>query len=646
VYFPYLSSQFKVEMSLRLLFFLWLIGSSLTAQDQPVIKLSQWQRLEELDPYVTMYVDSTSTQSFESIASQRFYSPPSSYLIEEMRYPKSRYPHYFRVRIMNDLKDTARYFFTISPQKASEIVSIGSTKVVERIPHSWHKQRYVNETKIYPYTLFPNEEKEFIIKLIFPTYPGAYINLYMDSESNRALFFVYFKGIFNNSQTFMWFFCGMLLMMFLYIVLKFIQIRSREYFYYGAYIFFFLLFFLMRTVGASGNESIFYGDFFSGIANDQLQACAYIMYYFFVKHFLSTKKNSPKLHRVLNLATIFLLVYMLVDFTLFWFPDLIDLKFRIWYVVRVFLLCVTAYSILQIIKQKSPLGSYIVWGGLLLSVFGLFAMLFSFYYQSIAKLPYPFDQPLTYFQLGIAAELICFSLGLGYKSRMVEAEKIRVEQDLKIQRERQEFERYRAIANAREGERSRIAKDLHDGIGGLLSGVRISLANIQSRLQLKQDDELVFERSMDMLDGSMQELRRVAHAMKPPSLEVFGLKVALRDYVEAVNSMKTLKTIFQTIGEERRFDQEHELIIYRIVQELINNVLKHAQATECLVQLSFVSDHLSITVEDDGKGFDTKKESGGMGWGNIRQRVDFLKGSIDLHSAATSGTSVQINVPF
>jgi two-component system, NarL family, sensor kinase len=74
--------------------------------------------------------------------------------------------------------------------------------------------------------------------------------------------------------------------------------------------------------------------------------------------------------------------------------------------------------------------------------------------------------------------------------------------------------------------------------------------------------------------------------------------------------------------------------------------LKHAQATECLVQVSFLVDHLSITIEDNGKGFDVKKESIGMGWGNIRQRIDFLKGSIDLHSAASSGTSVQINIPF
>ena len=169
---------------------------------------------------------------------------------------------------------------------------------------------------------------------------------------------------------------------------------------------------------------------------------------------------------------------------------------------------------------------------------------------------------------------------------------------------------------------------------------------MQTRLGLKADDQLVFARSLDMLDGSVQELRRVAHAMMPPSLEVFGLKAALRDYVKSVDSMKTMKAVFQVVGEEHKLASENELIVYRIVQELMNNILKHAQATECLIQLAYLPDQLSITVEDDGNGFDSQLEKKGMGWINIRQRVKFLKGSLDLNTSEGNGTSVQINIPF
>jgi signal transduction histidine kinase len=622
-----------------------LAGTTLLAQEIPTIKLSHWRSLQVVDPYVSMYVDS-SHQTFESVANQTFSVPPQNYLNELVSYPQNKSPHYFRIRVVNDLPDTANFFFMISPQKEAEVAAIASDNKIEKLVPRWRHQRHTNTVKTHSFQLHPLEQKDFIIKIVFPKNARASIYMYLEDERDFSEFMIFWTGSLNNEFTFMWLFCGMLLMMFIYITLKFIQIQSREYFYYGAYILFFMLYFFMRAAGGSGIESIYYNEWFSGIANDQLQAGAYIMYYFFVKHFLHTKINFRRLHQVLNVSTVFILTYMAIDFTLFWFPDLIQLKHRIWDVVRLVLFGVTIYSIVQIAKQKSPLGVYIVWGGLLLGTFALMAMFFSFSQNFIVHLPSPFDSPLTYFQLGIAAELICFSLGLGYKNKLVEVEKIRVEQDMKIAAERQHFERYRAISETREAERSRIAKDLHDGVGGMLTGVRISLSNIQSKLPLDKHDELTFARSMDMLDGSVHELRRVAHALQPPSLEAFGLKAALHDYIESINNMKSVKTILQTIGEERRFEKEQELIIYRIVQELINNVLKHAQAAQCLVQVAYLSGHLSITVEDNGKGFDTNQAMKGMGWINIRQRVDFLKGSVDVNSSARDGTSVQIDIPF
>jgi hypothetical protein len=178
-------------MSVRLFFFIWVISISLSAQEQPIIKLSRWQRLGVLDPYVMMYVDSTGAQSIETIASQRFFLPPPNYLEEEMRYPKSESPHYFRVRILNDTKDTARNFFMVSPQKGSEIVSLSQANGFKKIPSTWHKQRFINDTRIYTYALLPEEEREFIIKLAFPIYAGSFVYLYMDSDEDRALLFVY-----------------------------------------------------------------------------------------------------------------------------------------------------------------------------------------------------------------------------------------------------------------------------------------------------------------------------------------------------------------------------------------------------------------------------------------------------------------------
>ena len=203
-----------------------------------------------------------------------------------------------------------------------------------------------------------------------------------------------------------------------------------------------------------------------------------------------------------------------------------------------------------------------------------------------------------------------------------------------------------SMLKGQEDERTRLAKDLHDGLGGMLSGVKFSLMNMKSNLIIDHENVVVFERSLDMLDTSIQELRRVAHNMMPEALVKFGLDEALKDYCINLNNTHILNVQYQSFGMEQRIEDTTEIIIYRIAQELLNNVFKHAKATEVLVQLLREENRLSITVEDNGKGFDINEleKSKGSGWANIKSRVDYLKGKLDLHSDAAKGTSVNIEI--
>jgi two-component system, NarL family, sensor kinase len=204
-----------------------------------------------------------------------------------------------------------------------------------------------------------------------------------------------------------------------------------------------------------------------------------------------------------------------------------------------------------------------------------------------------------------------------------------------------------AVIKGQDEERGRLAKDLHDGLGGLLSGVKFSLANMKSTVILDADSALVFERSLDMLDHSISELRRVAHNMMPEVLVKFGLPEALKSYCDRMRESHIFKIDFQSIGMEERLSSNTEIFMYRIVQELLNNTAKHAKATHVLVQLARQDNEVSITVEDDGSGFDRSivEKATGAGWGNIRSRVDYLKGKIDVLSAPGQGTSVHIIIP-
>lgn len=199
-----------------------------------------------------------------------------------------------------------------------------------------------------------------------------------------------------------------------------------------------------------------------------------------------------------------------------------------------------------------------------------------------------------------------------------------------------------AMLKGQEEERSRLAKDLHDGLGGLLSGVKFSLSNMKGNVVSTPDNMAVFERSLDMLDSSITELRRVAHNMMPEMLTRFGLDEALKEYCASVSATKLLSVKYQSHGMEKRLDNSTEIIVYRIVQELLNNILKHATATEAFVQLIKEDERLNVVVEDNGKGFDTAALSNTQGAGWASSRVEYLKGQLDIHSGHGKGTLVTI----
>ena len=251
---------------------------------------------------------------------------------------------------------------------------------------------------------------------------------------------------------------------------------------------------------------------------------------------------------------------------------------------------------------------------------------------------------LNYVLIGSAAALLALSL-LAYRN---------YNQKKKFQQQRineletlQQLTATEAVLKGEEQERTRLAKDLHDGLGGMLSGIKYSFNTMRGNLVMTPDNAQAFERSMDMLDSSIKEMRRVAHNMMPEALVKFGLDTALKDFCADINNSGSLQLSYQSIGLENvMIDQTVAITIYRIVQELVNNTIKHAAAKTAVVQVSKTNNQLTVTVEDDGKGFDTTtlQQSKGIGWSNIQNRVEFLKGNLDVQSGKEKGTSVHIEM--
>lgn len=202
-----------------------------------------------------------------------------------------------------------------------------------------------------------------------------------------------------------------------------------------------------------------------------------------------------------------------------------------------------------------------------------------------------------------------------------------------------------AIIKGEEQERSRLAKDLHDGLGGMLSGIKHSLSHMKENLIMTPQNAQAFEHSLTMLDSSISEMRRVAHNMMPESLSKFGLDAAVKDFCLQVSLSGIIQVSYQSIGiADKSIEQSLAITIYRIVQELLNNSVKHASAKQAMIQIAQEGNQLTVTVEDDGHGFDTAelKSAKGIGWKNIYSRLSYHNGKLDVRSSPEKGTSVYI----
>lgn len=203
-----------------------------------------------------------------------------------------------------------------------------------------------------------------------------------------------------------------------------------------------------------------------------------------------------------------------------------------------------------------------------------------------------------------------------------------------------------AVLKGEEQERGRLAKDLHDGLGGMLSGIKFSLNDIKENQILTPNNAHAFEHSMHLLDNSIKEMRRVAQNLMPESLLKFGLNDALSDYCNEMNAKGMLRVVYQSFGlKEVTVEQALSVSIYRITQELLNNIVKHAEASKAIVQISIANNQIQLTVEDDGKGINHQQleTASGVGWKSIQSRVAYHKGTITLQTDAGKGTSVVID---
>ena len=222
------------------------------------------------------------------------------------------------------------------------------------------------------------------------------------------------------------------------------------------------------------------------------------------------------------------------------------------------------------------------------------------------------------------------------RKRLVEQEKQLMEQQIKQLEQEKQLVATQAVLDGEIHERSRLAKDLHDGLGSMLTGVKLNLQEATGSVKLKSTETETFNKAMKLLDESVQEMRRISHHLMPDSLNRFGLKSAITDFCHSLSA----HIVFNYFGNEARLDPRLEVVIYRCIHELVNNALKYSGASQIMVQIMQEPDRVAFTVEDNGCGFDTQSPTKGTGLQNIRTRIATYNGTLLIDSKIGEGTEV------
>jgi signal transduction histidine kinase len=248
---------------------------------------------------------------------------------------------------------------------------------------------------------------------------------------------------------------------------------------------------------------------------------------------------------------------------------------------------------------------------------------------------------------------------LSEESRRQQIEKIRLANELRLQQlegektkadlERQAMElQIKAIVATQEEERKRISRDLHDDVGTKLSAVNLFLSSLTERATRANNEEikLLAQSSKQILKETMTDVRLILRNLSPLVLEEYGYIAAVTGLANKINETKQVHFCLEVPDTPLQLDKENELMLYRITQELINNVLKHAEAKHVSLVIEKHEKKIVLKIEDDGKGFDVNVLKDGYGLHNLDARTKLMQGSFIINSQLGKGTNIIIEIPY
>lgn len=211
------------------------------------------------------------------------------------------------------------------------------------------------------------------------------------------------------------------------------------------------------------------------------------------------------------------------------------------------------------------------------------------------------------------------------------------------QLKRERMMRLRSVIDGQELERQRLSRELHDGLGQELIALRLKLESAQGNDICETNKKI--KEIKEYVDGTIEDIKRISNNLMPAVLNEFGLSRALMNLADDVETQTGIKIIYNSKNIKAKLSSKFKTYIYRIAQEAINNAVKHADATNILLNLTESSEYLTLRIEDNGKGFDMQNVESGNGIHNMKERAALMNALINIKSKKNTGTQIIVNIP-
>ena len=217
-------------------------------------------------------------------------------------------------------------------------------------------------------------------------------------------------------------------------------------------------------------------------------------------------------------------------------------------------------------------------------------------------------------------------------------------QENELQREK--LRRLRSVIDGQDQERNRLSRELHDGIGQSLIAIKLQLENAETQNYSMMRAGI--DSAKNMIDITIEEVRRVCNALLPAALNEFGIVSTIRALCSELGSLAGFKAVFENVGSLERMSKKSQIYLYRIAQEALNNITKHARATQVVIKLSRIDNIVTLEVSDNGKGFifDPVSFAQRNGLQNMRERTNLLEGEFIVDSRPGNGTTIKVSIPY